>query len=223
VYGDRDVPDPQFTIANMQFGQYLAHDMGSQNDKTYEPFICCTSTGIYNYCDLSEEACYSIEVPYDDPIYKKNMTCLNFVRSITDRDLHCQKHRGRRPKPVQQINFQTSFIDHSATYANSLNDLSILRSFKDGKLKTEMQNGIEWPLQQASEPTTCAVANETCFQTGDPRANNNPGLILIHIYFMMEHNRIATELKKVNPNWGDETLFQMARSINIAIPQNKVL
>jgi peroxidase len=35
-HGDRDVPDPQFTIANMQFGQYLAHDMGSQNDKTYE-------------------------------------------------------------------------------------------------------------------------------------------------------------------------------------------
>lgn len=27
VFGDEDVPDPQFTLANMQWGQIITHDM----------------------------------------------------------------------------------------------------------------------------------------------------------------------------------------------------
>jgi hypothetical protein len=30
VFGEADVPDPQFTLANMQWGQIMTHDMSMQ-------------------------------------------------------------------------------------------------------------------------------------------------------------------------------------------------
>ena len=38
--------------------------------------------------------------------------------------------------------------------------------------------------------------------------------------WLREHNRIATELKEYNSYWSDETLFQEARRITIAVYQN---
>lgn len=59
-----------------------------------------------------------------------------------------------------------------------------------------------------------------CFNTGEDRGNENLGLIAVHTLFMREHNRIASELSRLNPSWNDQTLFFETRKILIAIYQH---
>ncbi|XP_046567240.1 peroxidase-like [Haliotis rubra] len=55
---------------------------------------------------------------------------------------------------------------------------------------------------------------------GDFRVNVFPGLVAMHTLWVREHNRLATELRQVNPGWDDERLFQEARKIIIAAMQH---
>jgi prostaglandin-endoperoxide synthase 2 len=55
------------------------------------------------------------------------------------------------------------------------------------------------------------------YATGLERGNSSVGYVAISTVFMREHNRICDELRKRNPSWGDERLFQTARNINIVL------
>lgn len=55
---------------------------------------------------------------------------------------------------------------------------------------------------------------------GDSRSNQNPQLAIQQIMFVREHNRLAKQLKILNPHWNDERLYQEARRINIAAFQH---
>ena len=89
-------------------------------------------------------------------------------------------------------------------------------------------------LLEAATSGECATSLHLCFRSGDPRVNENPGLTLYHTIWHREHNRsqlatysaqcvisnthrLATELARLNPGWGDETLYQEARTILIGI------
>lgn len=65
-------------------------------------------------------------------------------------------------------------------------------------------------------PTT--GTHESCL-TGDSRANEHLGMVVLHTLFLREHNRLVKELHDLNPHWSPNTLYQEARKIVGAIHQ----
>lgn len=51
---------------------------------------CCSADGQLLELANSPDHCFPIVVPLDDPAYsQQNIRCMNFVRTITDRDRRC--------------------------------------------------------------------------------------------------------------------------------------
>jgi hypothetical protein len=44
---------------------------------------------------------------------------------------------------------------------------------------------------------------------GDLRVNEQPTLGAMHLLFVRQHNRLARNLKQLNPHWDDEVLYQV--------------
>lgn len=56
--------------------------------------------------------------------------------------------------------------------------------------------------------------------TGDNRVNEQVQLAVMHTLWARFHNVIARELSRLNPHWDDETIYQEARRIVVAIYQH---
>jgi heme peroxidase len=82
----------------------------------------------------------------------------------------------------------------------------------DGTVKPEFSD-LDHPL--VSNPTPPGAQLPTLFAVGGDRANSTPVTSMMNTLLLREHNRIAGELEKQNPNWDDERVFQTARNIMI--------
>jgi len=211
VFNDTNIPNLKFTQAFMQFAQFIAHDISNVLSAPTRKG-CCQENG--TLVSNPDKSCLNIKVPETDTNHS-GRKCLDFVRSITNNDMKCPNYPIG---PAEQINAATASLDLSHVYGTSNEFLLRQRLFKNGQLAMETRFNSTWPLHEVNTKSVCFSRNprETCYISGDARINQNPTLSIVQILFIREHNRIASELQKLNPQWTDKILFQEARRINIA-------
>ncbi|XP_026564437.1 myeloperoxidase [Pseudonaja textilis] len=219
-FPNMNVTDDAFrSVLFMQWGQFLDHDMD------FGPSATATLTFLEGIdCQKSCEKappCFPIKIPPNDPT-KKQFMCIPFTRAAPA----CNGGYAIR----NQINAITSFIDTSMVYASedewatqlrnltsNLGLLAVNDRFNDRGL-TLLPFG-----NPQGFPETCNITNKTakipCFLAGDNRVNEMPGLMALQTLFMREHNRLATELKRLNPQMRGEELYQESRKILGAMMQ----
>ncbi|XP_067866359.1 myeloperoxidase-like [Heterodontus francisci] len=213
------VSDSEWSQAFMQWGQWITHDMSlvrpSRNLQPFNNGIDCERSCV------QRNPCFPIKVTYDDPRITDTHQCIPFIRSA------CRSvFQGMNT--CEQINVQTAYIDASNIYGNTkyqakkirdfTSDLGLLMvnpTFSDNKLKYLPFRSFRQmnPCAMTYNNSACSGVGVPCMLAGDDRANENLGLLSFHTLFLREHNRLAKELKRLNPHWSGETIYQEARKI----------
>ncbi|XP_078127294.1 eosinophil peroxidase isoform X2 [Sander vitreus] len=228
------VNDTEYTHMVTLFGQWNDHDL------TFTPFspsIRSFSNGIN--CDEScenTEPCVPIPIPPGDPRLPSGPnSCIPAFRSAPACGTGYSAYNfGGEPNKREQINALTAFLDLGQVYGSEEKLALFLRDLESDagllRVNTEFRDNSREllpfnPLQVKMCATRRRITNDTnarevpCFIAGDGRVDENIALTSIHTLFMREHNRLARELKRLNPQWDSETLYQEARKIMGAYTQ----
>ena len=107
-------------------------------------------------------------------------------------------------RPPAYINENTHWWDGSHVYGSSPSAQASLRAGRDGKVLVSPSGRL-------------GVDPVTGLEITGFTENGWVGLSLLHGLFALEHNAICDELRKHNPLWDDQRLFQQARLINAAL------
>ncbi|XP_056416730.1 myeloperoxidase-like [Hyla sarda] len=206
------------SVMFMQWGQWLDHDVGisvaTPATSSFLPNVDCANT-----C-ANTHPCFPLMIPPTDPRYINGSRCISMIRTAAVCSL---------TTPVrQQINGLTSFVDGSQVYGSDTNVANKLRNNTNqlGLLAINQNfsdNGLPFLPFIGKAPDQCSNTNSTlglpCFLAGDIRSNEQNMLTTFHTLFLREHNRIATQMRKLNPRWSGEMLYQETRKIVGAILQ----
>ncbi|KFU91568.1 Myeloperoxidase, partial [Chaetura pelagica] len=208
--------DQELSLVFMQWGQWVNHDidLAPASGAGVSPELHCETDCAF------QPPCFPIEFPPDDPRMLRSNSCMPFIMSASV----CSAGLPVR----QQLNAVSSFIDASTVYGS---DDSLAKSLRNQTnqlgLMAVNQNftdaGLELLPFENNTKSICVLTNESmnipCFKAGDKRVTENLGLSALHTVFLREHNRLVTELRKLNPHWDGEKLYQESRKILIAINQ----
>ncbi|CAL7938033.1 unnamed protein product [Xylocopa violacea] len=200
--------NPHFTVMLAVYGQFLDHDITatalSQGINGTSISCCPPSVG--------HPECFPVPVSSGDPVFDvAGRTCMDFVRSAPAPQC--------KLGPRQQLNQVTAFIDGSAVYGSDSNAARSLRAFVGGRLRMQLTPDNRTLLPPSTNPNdgcnreTERLKGRYCFAAGDPRANENLHLTTMHLLWARQHNRVADHLAKINPSWGDQTLYEESRRI----------
>jgi hypothetical protein len=102
------------------------------------------------------------------------------------------------------MNERTQAWIQAQIYGTNEEELKPLRSYENGK----MALGADGRLPENPAKPGIDLSGFT--------NNYNPLLSFLHWAFVTNHNNIADHIRKFNPGWDDETIFQYARKINVA-------
>lgn len=208
---------PDLTHVNMmvmQFGQFLTHDLGltpesaAKENGTAVPLACCVN-GVQRNLETMDD-CQPIDTSDDSFHQLHGSDCMRFVRSIT-------ANKGCTFGAREQVNQQTSFIDASMLYGATEKAAMALRTFEGGKFKVTYMGGNKFDY--LPKKTKCKRKFNVCSASGDGRVDEAAGLTSIHTVLHRLHNTIVAGLADINPNWGDEALYQEGRHIVAALMQ----
>uniref|UniRef100_A0A8C5H6C0 Eosinophil peroxidase-like n=1 Tax=Gouania willdenowi TaxID=441366 RepID=A0A8C5H6C0_GOUWI len=228
------VNDTKFSHMVTFFGQWNDHDL------TFTPFspsIKSFSNGIN--CDEScehTEPCIPIQIPEGDPRLPTGPdSCIPAFRSAPACGTGFSAYNfGGQATVREQINTLTSFLDLSQVYGSEEKLALDLRNLTSNegllRVNTEFNDrGRELLPFSRLEQNMCATRRRTtndnnarevpCFLAGDVRVDENIALTSLHTLFLREHNRLARQLRRINPHWSSETLYQEARKIMGAYTQ----
>merc|ERR1712126_128089 len=225
----RELPEKQHTDHNvmvMQLGQFIDHDLVITKNAMPADMEKHQKDEMRNKCKdceswINEPICVPIPIPGNDPkLGHLGRQCLPFMRSVALSSDHGKVS-------LEQINLNTAFLDLSAVYGGTKCLSNLLRLHGRGCLQeVGLDDGVHSglpPLFPMERFEDCRTPSGTCFMTGDERGNENVGLLTIHAIFLRKHNSIARGLAKINNDWTDTEIFEVARKINIAIFQHIVM
>ncbi|NXJ82484.1 PERM Myeloperoxidase, partial [Trogon melanurus] len=208
--------DQELSLFFMHWGQWVDHDidLAPASGAGASPELRCETNCAFN------PPCFPIKFPRDDPRMLRTNSCMPFVQSASV----CNPRTLTR----EQINAVSSFIDASTVYGS---DDSVAKSLRNQTSRLGLlavnQNftdaGLEFLPFENNRKSVCILTNETtnipCFRAGDKRVTENLGLSALHTVFLREHNRLVTELRKLNPHWDGEKLYQESRKVVAATIQ----
>jgi peroxidase len=121
--------------------------------------------------------------------------CIPLTRSIPE----CGT--GMPPRVREQMNENTSPIDGSQVYGGDPKSAATLRV--GALMRTAFFKSELFP----------PPAGGNGLATGDDRSNLFIGLAAFHTMFLRLHNRIATELARMNRQWNQDRVYQETRKI----------
>ncbi|XP_052613446.1 eosinophil peroxidase [Peromyscus californicus insignis] len=203
----------------MQWGQFIDHDLDFSPES---PARVAFTVGVDCEKTCAQlPPCFPIKIPPNDPRIKNQRDCIPFFRSAPA----CPQNKN---KVRNQINALTSFVDASMVYGSEVSLALRLRNRTNywGLLATNQRfqdNGRAlMPFNNLHEDP-CLLTNRSvripCFLAGDTRSSETPKLAALHTLFVREHNRLATELRRLNPHWSGDKLYNEARKIVGAMVQ----
>ncbi|KAJ6642402.1 Chorion peroxidase [Pseudolycoriella hygida] len=188
---------------------FITHDVHYQtavqpSDAEKEIQCCLDDRSKALPASLSHPSCFPIEIAKNDTLYQQGgVGCISLVRS----------ERAEYTDQVQAgeiMNRATSFLDLSLIYGNHQSELDPIRLYSGGLFRMGRNNLLPVDSNGKYIPSMRRF-------TMVPMASIWPSL------FARNHNYLAQGLAEINPQWDDETLFQEARRINIALFQYNLI
>lgn len=210
-------------VSNTAMAQDDGVDMPSPSGKS--DFVWLWAQFIGNDMELTDGAAESsdILVPTDDPIFDPEGTGVESIlynRSFFDPATSIDADDDDTIDtdiPREQLNEMTSWLDGSAIYGNSVARSDALRDPANRALLATGANNL-LPLNTGG--LTNAIGFEAdgsdLFLAGDFRVNEHPALAALHVLFVREHNRLASDISTAEPTLTADEVFERARRLVVA-------